>query len=90
MDGDGVRRYLRTLLLSDTGWLRWKLAERGDWHYYEPPEFYPVAPPLRRVAAMLRDFRYGYFKRPTAWRYLYDEDRKGDLMSAAPWDRWRR
>lgn len=83
---DYLRWWLRTLLVADTGWLRWKIAERSDgWGGYSPPEYWTVAPPLRRIAAMLGDWRHGYFKRPTAWRYLYDADRTGDLRMFAPW-----
>jgi hypothetical protein len=82
-----LRWWLKTVLLSDCGWLRWKLQERGDYGY-GPPEYHTVAPPLRRLGATLHDWRHGYFERPTAWSYLYDEDRTGDLQNVAPWRRF--
>lgn len=80
------RWWLHTLLLSETGWLRWKVVRRETYSYgYEPPEPYAVAPPLRRMYETLKDARYGYRQKPRAWTYLYDKDRTGDLMMHAPW-----
>lgn len=71
------RRNVRVLawwrwLLFDKGqgWLRWgidyRIWQRG---YLEPPEEYQVAPPLRRLAMVLR-YRATW---PLDWR---DDDRK--------------
>jgi hypothetical protein len=81
----------RLLFTKGCGWLRWKLDERTDYSGgYSPPEGYTVAPPLRRIWETVKDRRYGYPDngQETAWRYLYDQDRAGDLMSVAPWRRY--
>jgi hypothetical protein len=86
-----LRRYLRHLLFDKgTGWLQWGIDQRESYSWNEPPEPYAVAPPLRRIWATIQDRRYGYPEKggKTAWRYLKDEDRKGDLMNFAPWRRY--
>lgn len=51
------RSYFRWLLLEDgQGWLCWRYSDRETYpsSYYEPPEPYAVAPPLRRLAMAVR------------------------------------
>lgn len=48
-------RFWHTLLFAKgEGWLRWGMDERESGGYYEPPEPYVVAPPLRQLAIYLR------------------------------------
>lgn len=66
------RSWWRGLLFErGQGWLRWRMDGRSiAGGYYEPPEPYTVAPPLRRLAMAI------HCRQKWPLTYLRDEDRK--------------